>query len=158
MAGKVNSGYLMPEKGKGKLNIGGREDRLLVCSWANEDRLELIVQVKDEAKSKGSMKPNNKTSPNQPDWRGRFTDEEGKEWLISAWNRSREDNEVMFGVSITDPATLPPRTNAPASGAPAQAANSASANPPAQAPASDSNAMPPLDNPSDYDFTDIFKN
>ena len=64
-----------------------------------------------------------KRSAKSPDWRGKVT-WKGEELLISGWNDpSRGD---MISISLTDPATLPPR---PDSGAPRQAAAPAATGP-----------------------------
>lgn len=165
MAGKVNNGYLMPEKGRGKLNINGREGCVLVCEWLSPDKSELSIRVRDGEKSQGSMKPHAKTSPGQPDWRGNLTDDEGKEWWISAWNRDRPDGEIMWGISLTDPATFGQRNGAssgqgtsapaPAASSPAPAPAAAPAQAASPAPAPDPAQMPPLGNPNDYSLDDI---
>jgi hypothetical protein len=155
----INRGYLFPDKGKGRLNINGR-DVNLTSKWASEDKLRVEFEVAAASGSAGFVTPNGqKSNDRQPDWRGRLKDDQGKDWLVSIWNKNK-DGDLMFSLSLTDPASLPPResTNAPAaSGTPAPAPVS-SAPAPAAAPPADPNAMPPVGTPNDFnfDFGDIF--
>lgn len=52
-----------------------------------------------------------KRTDKQPDYRGKLTDAEGKEWLLSGWIRNK-DGEEMISISQTDPAALPQREGA----------------------------------------------
>ena len=66
-----------------------------------------------------------KSSPNQPDWRGKVR-VNGKELLISGWIKDGQPD--LMNVSLTDPDTLPPKPEARtpqvghASGAPSSSA------------------------------------
>lgn len=57
--------------------------------------------------NQGYLFPNKKAHDRQPDYRGRVN-VEGKEFLVSGWIRPK-DGENMISLSLTDPATLPPR-------------------------------------------------
>lgn len=122
-----NSGYVMPDKGRGKVNLAG-QDFGLTCTWAGADKQRLNID--GQANGTGFVTPNaHKTKDSQPDWRGEWVDGQKKKWLLSAWAKAR-DNDTMFSLSFTDPATLPAR--APASGAaPAPAPAPSPAAPPA---------------------------
>lgn len=84
----------------------------------------------------GYLYPNTKkTHDKQPDYKGKLNDHTGKEWLLSAWKRTK-DGEEMLSIALTDPAALPPRQGqgqgapapqAPATGATAPAASAAPA-------------------------------
>lgn len=94
-----------------------------------------------------------KRTEKQPDFRGKMT-VGGKEWLVSGWTRMKDGSE-MISISLTDPATLPPRENGAAPGGSRQGASgpfskpaAASAAPKAfQSPAS--KGAPPASSASD---------
>ena len=67
-------------------------------------------QVKKNENSGYLFKNANKNSEKQPDFRGKVT-VNGKEFLVSGWSRTK-DGEDMISISLTDPATLPPRDGA----------------------------------------------
>lgn len=104
----------------------------------------------------GYLYPNDKkTTDKQPDYKGKLNDQTGKEWLVSAWKRSKDGVE-MLSIALTDPANLPARPGAPASSgqsapsaAPAQPAAASGA--PAAAPV----GGPPLKEISP-EFGDLF--
>lgn len=66
-----------------------------------------------------------KSSDKQPDYRGKVN-VNGKEMLISGWIR-QQDGEEMISLSLTDPATLPPKPGAPGSAPAASGSSGASA-------------------------------
>jgi hypothetical protein len=116
--GNTNRGYLFPNKGKGRLNIDGR-DVPLTARWASEDQLRVEFEVANGSGSVGHMTPNaQKSHDRQPDWRGELKDEQGRQWLVSSWNRDK-DNDRMLSLSLTDPTTL---TTSPSSASPTSAA------------------------------------
>lgn len=57
--------------------------------------------------NQGYLFPNKKAHDRQPDFRGRVN-VNGTEYLLSGWVRPK-DGEEMISLSVTDPATLPPR-------------------------------------------------
>lgn len=67
----------------------------------------------NKGNNKGYLFPNKKAHDAQPDFRGKLT-VDGKEWLVSGWEREK-DGERMISLAVTDPSALPPR-KAPPSG------------------------------------------
>lgn len=64
--------------------------------------------------NQGYLFPNKKTNDRQPDFRGRLN-VNGTDFLLSGWVKQK-DGEEMISVSVTDPATLPPRGGSAAPG------------------------------------------
>lgn len=102
----------------------------------------------------------NKNSEKQPDFRGKVT-VNGKEFLVSGWSRVK-DGEDMISISLTDPASLPPRDGA---ARPAQASSSGGSfnRAPAPAPASAPKSFQPQGQTTqqggiddDLNFDDLF--
>jgi len=44
-----------------------------------------------------------KKNERQPDYRGKLTDQNGKEWWVSGWNKSNEKSGPFISIAITDP-------------------------------------------------------
>lgn len=44
-----------------------------------------------------------KKSDNHPDWRGKFIDENGKEWQMSGWVRTSNDGKERISGNIQEP-------------------------------------------------------
>jgi hypothetical protein len=82
---------------------------------------------KTAPQNKGYLFPNANKQGQQPDFRGKLNID-GKEWLVSGWNKG---DEGMISLSLTDPASLPPRQ-----GGGGQASSGRSGSSPAPAPAS----------------------
>lgn len=78
--------------------------------------------------NKGYLFPNERKQGQQPDFRGKLN-LEGKEWLVSGWNKG---GEGMISLSLTDPASLPARPGGGQS--PAQGQRSGGSAPASQAP------------------------
>lgn len=58
--------------------------------------------------NQGYLYPNEqRANDRQPHFRGKLT-VNGKEFLVSGWNRDK-DGQTMISLSVTDPATMPPR-------------------------------------------------
>lgn len=154
----TNRGYAIPDKGKGRLSLEGR-DLFLTCSWTGADKQQITLSGKDAGTGQGMLKLNErKTNPNQPDWRGEWTDAGQRKWLLSAWNKDK-DGERLLSLSLTDPATLSQRTGASApAGAPAPAASHAPAPARPVPPPSDPNAQGPIASTEfdDLTFSDPF--
>ena len=95
-----------------------------------------------------------KTSDKSPDWRGKVN-VGGKEYLISGWKRTQDGSE-MISLSLTDPATLPPKqgnAQGAAGGTSAKTnAPSTKYTPPVQKPAASTNDYLDLD-----ELEDLFK-
>lgn len=105
-------------------------------------------------KNSGYLIANDRTNDRQPQIRGKV-DVEGKEYLVSIWEKPPRDGKAMFSIELTDPATLPQRASAQAGAAagpspprPPQQAAPASVQRPAAA------ASPPPG--EDKAFDDIF--
>ena len=85
-------------------------------------------------------KNTSRANDRQPNWRGKVRIE-GKEYLLSGWDKAGTDG--LMNISVTDPASLPPRPTSPGQGS----------NPAGGAPASGSSASSPtVSDP----FGDIF--
>ena len=93
-----------------------------------------MSEQKTAGGNKGYLFPNKKSNDSQPDFRGKLTID-GKEWLVSGWKRSK-DGEEMISLSVTDPASLPPRKGADPGAAPARPAS-----PPSGAPSAAPGAL-----------------
>lgn len=128
---KNNRGYVIPDKGKGRLDVDGK-DIFLASHWADDSKLR--IEFKEEkGKGEGFLTPNEyKREDRHPDWRGRFTSSTGKVWLVAAWNRDR-NGDTLFSVSLTDPDTRPHRSDTASTQASASTPASAGV-PPHQAP------------------------
>lgn len=82
--------------------------------------------------NKGYLFPNERKQGQQPDFRGKLN-LEGKEWLVSGWNKG---GEGMISLSLTDPASLPARSGGAGQGqAQGQGPRSGGSAPASQAPA-----------------------
>ena len=72
-----------------------------------------MEQQNQKRPNSGYLFPNkDKRTDKQPDWRGKFNDPTGKEWLVSGWNRNK-DGDNMISFQFTDPAALPARDGPP---------------------------------------------
>ena len=79
-------------------------------------------QQNQKRPNSGYFFPNkDKRTEKQPDWRGKYNDSAGKEWLASGWNRNK-DGDNMISFQFTDPSSLPARdAAAPGAARPATA-------------------------------------
>lgn len=140
----TNRGYVIPDKGKGRLDVDGK-DTFLVSHWTNENKLHIEFS-EEKGKGKGYMSPNeHKNVDRQPDWRGKFTSSSGKDWLVSGWNRDR-NGDTLISVALTDPDTRPQRRQEPAQ-APSTAQTPTAQPPVTQSPATQA-SPPPVSQPA----------
>jgi hypothetical protein len=98
-------------------------------------------------KNSGYFIANDRTNDRQPQFRGKV-DVEGKEYLISIWEKPPRDGKAMFSIELTDPASLPQRGAAPAAAGSPRPAQSAP-------PAAPRPSTPPPPG-EDKAFDDIF--
>jgi hypothetical protein len=147
-----HSGYLFPDKGKGKGTLQSKE-LALTCAWVGADRQQLTIEGAG-GQGKGSVKPNaNKTADNQPDWKGDWLDAAGKKWDVGAWTKDKE-GDLMLSISWTDPEEWAARRAAAGNRAPAPSGAPSPASTPAPTPSKDPDSMGPIA-PSDFDNMDF---
>lgn len=60
-------------------------------------------------KNSGYFIANDRKHDRQPQFRGKV-DVEGKEYLVSIWEKPPRDGKAMFSIELTDPSTLPQRS------------------------------------------------
>jgi hypothetical protein len=148
-----NRGYVMLDKGRGRMTLAGQAINL-TCTWAGADKQRLNID--GQAHGSGHLTPNTrKTKDSQPDWRGEWLDGQKRKWLLSAWSKPK-DNDPMFSLSLTDPASLATAANAPAgSPAPAPAPSATPASSPASTPAAPADPNSVNIGASDFDNFEI---
>lgn len=112
-----------------------------------------MEQQRGKKDNGGYLFRNAKKTDKQPDYRGKVN-VNGKEMLISGWIR-QQDGEEMISISLTDPATLPPKTG----GAPGAAGNNGpfarQGGAPAQGSAPARPAAAPTPSPKDEGYSDL---
>lgn len=52
----------------------------------------------------GTLFPNDyKKADNQPDWRGTFLDDNGKEWALAGWNKTGKSGKTFISLKRSEP-------------------------------------------------------
>ena len=59
-------------------------------------------------RNSGYFIANDRKNDRQPNYRGKV-DVDGREFLVSVWDKPARDGKAMFSIELTDPATLPPK-------------------------------------------------